>query len=59
MSQEGTTIKVSTENWKWMNVKKMNGDSFDDILDRMIDAIEENDLKINTEEKDDREEGND
>jgi predicted CopG family antitoxin len=32
-----TTIEVSTETWKELNQRKEPGDSFDDVIQRMLD----------------------
>ena len=33
--EETTNVRVSTENWKWLNSKKKPGESFNDVLDRI------------------------
>jgi len=34
-TMETTNVRVSTENWEWLNSKKKPGESFNDVLDRI------------------------
>jgi predicted CopG family antitoxin len=33
---ETTTIEIKTETWKQLNSRKMPGDSFDDVIKRLL-----------------------
>jgi len=41
MSGDGQTIKVSEENWRKLNKRKQPGDTFDDVVGRLVDEHEE------------------
>lgn len=61
MSEENrvTTMKVRTNNWRWLHDKKQPGDSFNDVISRMIDVLEEEDINVNEDiEVSSRDDGN-
>lgn len=35
---EDPHIRVSTENWRRLNAQKAPGDTFDDVIGRLLDA---------------------
>lgn len=37
MTTQTHPIKVSEENWRKLNALKMPGDTFDDVIDRLLD----------------------
>ena len=40
-SGQKTTMEVSDENWRRLNARKRPGDSFNDVLDRLLDGGEQ------------------
>jgi len=36
-----TNVKVSAETWRELNARKMPGDTFDDVIQRMLDDVED------------------
>lgn len=41
MSEDTTTVSVSTETWKRLHMRKGPGDSFDDVISELLDLAEE------------------
>lgn len=41
MADDGTNVRVSNENWKRLNSMKEPGESFDDVIGRLLDQTEE------------------
>lgn len=41
MSEDRTTVTVSTETWKRLHMRKGPGDSFDDVISNLLDFAEQ------------------
>ena len=41
MPDDVTTVKVSTDTWKRLNRRKGPGDSFDDVIEQLLDLAED------------------
>ncbi|WP_238398280.1 MULTISPECIES: antitoxin VapB family protein [Halorussus] len=41
MSDDVTSIQVSTETWQELNGRKAPGDTFDDVIQRLLEQDEE------------------
>jgi len=50
MSEDTTTIQISVENYKRLSGMKNPGDSFDDVVGRILDEREEPDGRLNQSE---------
>lgn len=37
MGEEDTTIQIKTETWKKLNQQKSPGESFDDVISRLLE----------------------
>ncbi|SEQ00066.1 DUF7557 family protein [Natrinema salaciae] len=40
MTDETTTVTVSTDTWKRLTLRKDPGDSFDDVISELLDEVE-------------------
>ena len=40
MVDDVTTVKVSTDTWKRLNQRKEPGDSFDEVISKLLDEVE-------------------
>ena len=40
MSDDVTSIQVRNETWQELNARKQPGDTFDDVIQRLLDADE-------------------
>jgi len=43
MSSDRTTVNVKNETWKRLMLRKEPGDSFDDVIQGILDEVEESD----------------
>jgi len=41
MAEETTTLQVTKETWKQLNLRKEPGETFDDVIQRLLEEPEE------------------
>jgi len=41
MTDEDPKVRISEDNWRRLNAMKRPGDTFDDVVNRLLDANEE------------------
>lgn len=52
MPDDTTNIRISRETWKKLNARKEPGDSFDEVIERLIEEAEEGNSKPATAKAD-------
>jgi predicted CopG family antitoxin len=47
---DATTVRIRNDTWKRLNARKEQGDTFDDVLNRLLDETKGNsDVEVSTE----------